>query len=145
MVVNRFSKMTYFIHYHKVDDACHMANLFFREVVRLHGTPSFFVTFGGPFGVRLAPSYPSLPLVIRKWMDKLKYFVENSLRSWEEWLPYIKFAYNRVVSSTTSHSCFELVYGFNPLTPLDLLPLPDMASILNEDGLSKAQLVKKLH
>ncbi|RDX85182.1 hypothetical protein CR513_33678, partial [Mucuna pruriens] len=34
-----------------------------------------------------------------------------------------------VVSSTTSHSPFELVYGFNPLTPLDLLPLPDDAYI----------------
>ncbi|RDY06734.1 putative mitochondrial protein, partial [Mucuna pruriens] len=39
----------------------------------------------------------------------------------------------------------ELVYGFNPLIHLDLLPLLDVASRLNEDQLSKAQFVKKLH
>jgi hypothetical protein len=26
--------------------------------------------------------------------------------------------------TTTSYSPFEIVYGFNPLTPLDLMPLP---------------------
>ncbi|RDX70546.1 hypothetical protein CR513_50202, partial [Mucuna pruriens] len=62
----------------------------------------------------------------------------KSLRSREEWLPYIEFAYNEVVSTTTSQSPFELVYGFNPLTPLDLLSLLDVTSRLNKDGLSKA-------
>jgi len=38
-------------------------------------------------------------------------------------LPHIEFAYNCVVNYTTSHTPFEVVYGFNPLTPLDLLPI----------------------
>ena len=39
---------------------------------------------------------------------------------------------------------FEIVYGFNQLTPLDLLPLPvnEMTSL---DGEKKAETVKKLH
>jgi hypothetical protein len=34
VVVDRFSKMTYFIFYHKTDDAAHVADVFFSEIVR---------------------------------------------------------------------------------------------------------------
>ena len=41
-------------------------------------------------------------------------------------------------------SPFEIVYGFNPLTPLDLLPLL-VTETTSLDGKKKAEMVKKLH
>ncbi|XP_031393015.1 uncharacterized protein LOC116204832, partial [Punica granatum] len=48
------------------------------------------------------------------------------------------------VHSATKFSPFEVVYGFNPLTPLDLSPLP-LTEHVNLDGKKKAAFVKQIH
>jgi len=53
-------------------------------------------------------------------------------------LPFIEFAYNRSVHSTTEFSPFD------PLTPMDLIPLP-IDERVSLDGNRKAQVVKTLH
>ncbi|RDX75672.1 hypothetical protein CR513_44426, partial [Mucuna pruriens] len=50
-----------------------------------------------------------------------------------------------VVHKATSHTPSKRMCSFNPLSPLDLLPLPCMTFIVHQDGLSKAQFVVKLH
>jgi hypothetical protein len=50
--------------------------------------------------------------------------LKTNLKLWEECLPHIEFAYNRSVHSTTKVCPFQVVYGFNPRAPIDLLPLP---------------------
>jgi len=50
-----------------------------------------------------------------------------------------------IVHKTTNISPFEVVYGFNPFTPLDLLPLPNPQTFVHKEGITKAEFVKKMH
>ena len=45
VVVYRFFKISLFIPYRKTFDAPHVAKLFFKEIIRLHGVPNFIVTY----------------------------------------------------------------------------------------------------
>ena len=59
-------------------------------------------------------------------------------------LPKAEFAYNNSVNRTTSKSPFEIVHGYQPNKPLDLIPLPVHAKV-SESAEHFAQHVKNLH
>ena len=73
----------------------------------------------------------------------LRVLVKKNIKSWEDVLPHTQFAYNRGKHST-SKSPFMIVYGFEPLTALDLLPLP-LHKRVNMDMEKRAENMKKLH
>ncbi|KAK1596217.1 hypothetical protein QYE76_018556 [Lolium multiflorum] len=164
VVVDRFSKMAHFIPCHKSDDASHIASLFFREVVRLHGIPASIVSdrdvkfmsylwksLMAKFGVKLLFSSSSHPqtdgqteVVNRSLSTLLRTLVKTNLKSWEDCLPHAEFAYNRAKHSTTARSPFMVVYGFEPPTALDILPLP-LHERTNMDFDERTTAIKKLH
>ena len=53
----------------------------------------------------------------------LRDMVSKSLRDWDSKLPHAEFAHSRTPSYATYLS-FEVCYGLNPLTPLDLIIIP---------------------
>ena len=75
----------------------------------------------------------------------LREIMRGNHKSRDEYLPHIEFAYNRVVHKTTNISPFEVVYGLNPLTPLNLLPLPNPQEFVHKEGVTKVEFVKKMH
>ena len=74
----------------------------------------------------------------------LKALLKGHHKSWDEYLPHVEFAYNKGVHRTTMQSPFEVVYGFNPLTPLDLIPLPLHTSFIHKEGVSRSKFEKKI-
>jgi len=164
VVVDWFSKMAHFIPCHKSDDASHVADLFFREVVRLHGVPRtivsnrdvkfmsyFWKTLWAKLGTKLLLSTTCHPQtngqteVVNRTLSMLLWtMIKKNLREWEECLPHVEFAYNRAVHSTTQMCPFEVVYGFKPITPFDLLPLP-LQERANTEVPKRAEYVKQIH
>jgi hypothetical protein len=156
--------MAHFIPCHKSDDASHVADLFFREIVRLHGVPRtivsdrdvkfmsyFWKTLWGKLGTKLLFSTTCHPqtdgqteVVNRTLSMLLRTMIKKSIKEWEDYLPHVEFAYNRAVHSTTQMCPFEVVYGFKPITPLDMLPLPSHHRS-NMEASKRADYVKKMH
>ncbi|KAH7567900.1 hypothetical protein JRO89_XS07G0180700 [Xanthoceras sorbifolium] len=76
-----------------------------------------------------------------KWTEEARRSFE---RQWDLILPQIEFAYNCSKNQSTNHSPFEVVYGRNPISPLDLLPIVSNKDF-NGDADARAGEIKKLH
>jgi hypothetical protein len=126
MVVDRFPKMAHFIPCQKTSDATHIANLFFKEVLRLHGLPRSIVSdkdtkFIGHFwrmlwknlGTNLDFSLAyhtqtdgQTKVVNISLGDLLRRLVTKHHNSWDNILPQAEFAYNDSVNRSIGKSPF---------------------------------------
>jgi hypothetical protein len=134
VVVDRFSKMAHFIPCQKTSDATHIVNLFFKEIVRLHGLPKSIVSdrdtkFVGHFwrnlwkklGMNLSFSSTYHPqtdgqtkVVNRSLGDLLRSLVIEYHSQWDQILPQVEFSYNDSLNRSTGKSPFEIMYRMMP-------------------------------
>ena len=71
----------------------------------------------------------------------LRSLVSDHLKSWDQRLYQAKFAYNRSVNRSIGFSPFVITYGYNPRTPLDLAPIPNLkrVNVKAEDLIAQIQ------
>jgi len=136
--------MAYFIACHKSNDASHVVDLYFREVARLHAIPlsivsdqdskflsHFWITLWRKLGTKLKFStmcHPQMDgqteVVNRSLGPLLRVLVKKNAKAWDLLLANAKFVYNRSPNRTTKETSFKIVYDNNPISPIDLTPLP---------------------
>ena len=144
VVVDRFSKMAHFIPCSQSFDASKVAKIFLDGVVKLHGLPKtivsdrdvrftsyFWKTLWHLLGTKLKfftayhPQTNGQTEVVNHSLGNLlRCLVGENSRNWDLLLPRAEFAYNCSVNRSTGKSPFEIIHGYKPNRPLDLIPLP---------------------
>lgn len=145
VAVDRFSKMAHFIPCKKTMDAVKVAQLFFREIYRLHGLPLSIVSdrdsrilshFWRSLWKLLCTSFDmssayhpqsdgQTEVTNRSLGDMLRCLVGDHIRSWDSVLCQAEFAHNHAVNRSTSFRPFRVVYGIVPRGPVNFGVLPD--------------------
>ncbi|GKC34098.1 RNA-directed DNA polymerase [Tanacetum coccineum] len=99
---------------------------------------------------KITPEHPSIvqPL-LNEFADVIREEMPPGLpprdiRQWDLLLPQIEFAYNHFKNQSIGCSPFEVVYGRNLVSPLELVPLPTNRSF-SGDASERAGQIKKLH
>jgi len=70
--------------------------------------------------------------------------IKSNSKAWDLILPRAEFAYSMAPTKTTGLSPFRIVYGIEPLSPLDLVlrPLDEKPSM---EASKRAEEINRLH
>ena len=125
--------MDHFISCKKTNDAINAANLFFSEIIKLHGLPlsivcdrdtnfvcQFWRTFCKKLGNNISFSFSYHPqtdgqtkVVNRRLGNILRSIVYENPKQWDLALAQAEFAYNDSPNMSTCMSPFQIVYGMH--------------------------------
>nr|GEW77610.1 RNA-directed DNA polymerase [Tanacetum cinerariifolium] len=143
VVVDRFSKMARFVPCSKTFNASQVARLYFAEIVKLHGVPKT-LTFDRDVNSHHPQTDGRIEVVNRSLGNLLRSLIGDNAKQWDLILSQAEFAYNRSVYRTIGKSPFEVVYGRNPTTHLDLVPVSEVGRF-SEEVADQSEQIKELH
>jgi hypothetical protein len=136
VVVDKLSKETHFILVKSTYKEIDIANIFMKEIFRLHGMPKTIISdrdakftsnfwkglFAG-FGTQLDFNTPYHPQtdgkterVNKVLEDMLRMYAMHQPKKWEDYLPLVEFSYNNGYQESLKMSPFEALYGRNVIS-----------------------------
>ncbi|PKI43333.1 hypothetical protein CRG98_036313 [Punica granatum] len=141
--------MVHFIPCKKMTDVIRVAQMYFREVYRLHGLPKSIVSDRDTWflshlwrslwkmvdtQLQFSSAYHpqtngQTEVVNRSLGNLLQSLVGEHVKSWDLKLCRVEFAHNHAVNRSTGFSPFQVVYVVVPKGPLDLIPLPNRPKV----------------
>ena len=139
-MVDRLTKFSHFFAISSNYSAAQVAELFFREVFRLHGLPKTIVSdrdskFTYAFwqelfilvGTELAtgtsyhPQSDRQTEIVNKWIEGyLRNYVAGQQRTWIKWLHLGEYCYNTTYHMSIWMTPFKALYGYEALSFADL-------------------------
>ncbi|GAU16304.1 hypothetical protein TSUD_299360 [Trifolium subterraneum] len=134
VIVDRLSKYVHFVPLKHPYTARTIAEIFVREVVRLHGVPLSIVSDRDPIFIsnfwkelfklqgtklRMSTSYHpetdgQTEVVNRCLETYLRCFISDQLGTWSNWLSWSEYWFNTSYHTTTGKTPYEIVYGRTP-------------------------------
>lgn len=155
--VDRFSRRMHFVPSNDSDRATDTAEMFFNEIIRLHGLPDAIISdrdhrFTSQFWRRLMdlcdvnvrmsssqhPQTDGLYEVMNRIVENyLRCYCSRNQRDWDLLLASTGFAFNSSRLDPTGYTPFELDLGWNPRSPLASLICRNDIDFPSVDALKK--------
>lgn len=163
VVIDHFTKMAHFLPCKEAITASETAELFFKNIVKLHGLPVKIISDRGPqfiskfwnslfeyAGVKISLTSAFNPQSNGQ-TERTNQTIESYLRcylnfqqdNWVDLLSSAEFAFNNSISATTGFTPFESNYGYHPRA--DFLTSTSKSSIKNPSAESFIHTISNNH
>nr|GEU76829.1 retrotransposon-related protein [Tanacetum cinerariifolium] len=164
MVVDRLSKYCHFIPLKHPFTARSLAEVFLKEVIRLHGIPKSLLSDRDPlflstfwkeifslqgsklkFSSAYHPETDGQTEVVNHSLETyLRCFAAEQPKNWSFWLPWGEFWHNISFHVSTNTTPFEVVYGRAPPIILKYVPVEIHCEVVASDLQDRYEALKQL-
>lgn len=164
VVVDRLSKYCHFITLKHPYTAKTIAEVFVKEIVRLHGIPLSIVSDRDPIfmsnfwkemfklqGTQLRMSSAYHPesdgqteVVNRCLETYLRCFIADQPKTWIHWIPWVEYWFNTTYHASTGRTPFETVYGRTPPTMVRWVQGETRVEVVQRELMDRDEAIRQL-